>query len=256
MTMLDVKNLKKIYGSNKGEVKTEALKNINFSVEEGEFVAIMGESGSGKTTLLNIIATLDKPTNGQVVLNEIDLLTIKDKKVSDFRRKKLGFVFQEFNLLDLFSNKDNILLPLVLSGEKVEKMENKLMKIASTLGIKDILKKYPHEISGGQKQRVAIARALITNPSIVLADEPTGSLDSNSSKIIMHLFEEVNQKGQTVMMVTHSVRSAAHAKRVLFIKDGVIYHEIYKGEDSVNMFMDRITHSLSMLTSGVDSYEK
>ena len=256
MTLVEVKHIKKVYGSRKGEVQTEALKNINFSIDTGEFVSIMGESGSGKSTLLNIISTLDTPTNGEVTIKGRKLSDISKKEVSEFRREELGFVFQEFNLLDMFTGKDNILLPLVLAGVEVKEMDARLSTIASTLEIEDILHHYPHELSGGQKQRVAIARAIITNPSLILADEPTGSLDSYASSIIMQLFETLHEEGQTIMMVTHSIRSAAHAKRVLFIKDGIVYHEIYRGEDTVDVFMDRISDSLSMLSSRGAGYEK
>lgn len=249
MKILDVKNLKKVYGS-KNSLKTEALKNVNFSVDEGEYVAIMGESGSGKTTLLNIIATLDKATNGSVILNGKDISSLKDSEVSAFRREKLGFVFQDFNLLDTFNNRDNVFLPLVLSGENHSQMNTKLDKISDILGITELLNKYPYEISGGQKQRIAVARAIITNPDLILADEPTGALDSNSSDMLLKLFKKINDGGQTILMVTHSLKAASFSKRVLFIKDGVVYHEIYRGEESNQDFAERIILAQNMLNRG------
>lgn len=249
MKILDVKNLRKVYGS-KNSLKTEALKNVNFSVDEGEYVAIMGESGSGKTTLLNIIATLDKATNGSVILNGKDISSLKDSEVSAFRREKLGFVFQDFNLLDTFNNRDNVFLPLVLSGENYSQMNTKLEKISDILGITELLNKYPYEISGGQKQRIAVARAIITNPDLILADEPTGALDSNSSDMLLKLFKKINDGGQTVLMVTHSLKAASFSKRVLFIKDGIVYHEIYRGEESNQEFAERIILAQNMLNRG------
>ena len=243
--LLDVKNVKKVYKTRGNQ--TVALKQIDFGVNEGEFVAIMGESGSGKSTLLNIIATFDKPSQGTVQLNGTNTANIKKNKVAEFRREQLGFVFQDFNVLDTFSNRDNILLPLVLSNKKVEEMEARLNDIAPILGIQDLLDKYPYEISGGQRQRVAIARAIITNPPLLLADEPTGALDSKSSEQILGLFKELNDLGNTILMVTHSIQAASHAGRVLFIKDGVVYHELYRGEESNQEFNERISQSLTML---------
>ena len=246
MKILEVKNLKKIYG--KDGVKTEALSNVNFSVNKGEFIAIMGESGSGKTTLLNMISTLDNPTEGNVIINGKDITHLKEKEVASFRRNELGFVFQDFNLLDTFSNRENIYLPLVLSGYKHKEMKKRLDGIQDILGIRDLLEKYPYQVSGGQKQRIAIARAIITEPSILLADEPTGALDSSSSQNIMNLFESINKSGQTILMVTHSVRSASCANRVMFIKDGVVFHELYKGEnESFEDFSERILQSQKIL---------
>lgn len=249
MKILDVKNLKKVYGS-KNSLKTEALKNVNFSVNEGEFVSIMGESGSGKTTLLNIVATLDKATNGTVFLKDREISNLKDSEVSAFRRENLGFVFQDFNLLDTFNNRDNIFLPLVLSGENYNTMNSKLKEISEVLGITELLDKYPYEISGGQKQRIAVARAIITNPDLILADEPTGALDSNSSDMLLKLFKKINDGGQTVLMVTHSLKAASFSKRVLFIKDGIVYHEIYRGEESNQEFAERIILAQNMLNRG------
>ncbi len=250
MPVLEVKNLKKIYTTRFGGNKVEALRNVNFTVEKGEFVAIMGESGSGKTTLLNILAALDTPTSGNVLLDGKDLSKIKEKAQADFRRDNLGFVFQEFNLLDTFTLEDNIYLPLVLAGRKHSDMESRLKPIAQNLGIADLLKKYPYEVSGGQKQRAAVARAMITNPSMILADEPTGALDSKSSDELMGLFEKVNKEGQTILMVTHSVKAASVASRVLFIKDGEVFHQIYKGGDSSEQLFRKISDTLTMLESG------
>ncbi|PID82912.1 MAG: bacteriocin ABC transporter ATP-binding protein [Clostridiales bacterium] len=243
--MLLVKNVKKIYG--KGRAKVEALSNVNFSAEKGEFIAIMGESGSGKTTLLNLIASLDRATDGYIEINGKNIVAMKDKDIAKFRRSELGFVFQEFNLLETFNNRDNIYLPLVLSDIKKAEMDRRLSKIQGLLGIEDLLNKFPHEISGGEKQRVAIARAIITKPSLVLADEPTGSLDSTSSNNIMDIFQKINNEGHTVIMVTHSVMSASYAKRVLFIKDGLVYHEIYKGDEDRLSFMEKINNAQSVI---------
>ena len=223
---------------------------MNFAVEEGEYVAIMGESGSGKTTLLNILAALDKATAGRVVLQGMELSGLAEKKVANFRRDNLGFVFQEFNLLDTFSIEDNIFLPLVLSGRKYNEMGEKLKPIAARLGISEILKKYPYEVSGGQKQRAAVARALITDPKIILADEPTGALDSKASDELLRLFGEVNELGQTILMVTHSAKAASCAGRVLFIKDGEVFHQIYRGDSTNQSFYQKITETLTLLTQG------
>lgn len=249
MAILELKNIKRTYKTKC--VVTEVLKGIDFSVEAGEFVAIMGESGAGKTTLLNVIATFDKPTSGSVILNGKEISTLKNSEISTFRRNKLGFVFQDFNLLDQFNNRDNIYLPLVLSNQKLQLMQERLDQIKDQLGISELLNKYPYEISGGQKQRVAIARAIITKPDLVLADEPTGSLDSTSSEIILNMFAKINQAGQTIMMVTHSLRAASFAKRILFIKDGIVYHEIYRSQaESQSEFMERISQAQFMLKRG------
>lgn len=249
MAILELKNVKRLYQTKK--VMTEALKGVNFSVEKGEFISIMGESGAGKTTLLNIIATLDKATSGTVILNGQDTNSLKDTEVSEFRRKELGFVFQDFNLLDQFNNRDNIYLPLVLSDEKEAIMKARLSNLKEPLGIGDLLEKYPYEVSGGQKQRVAVARAIITEPSLLLADEPTGALDSQSSETLLKMFRAINQNGQTIIMVTHSLRAASYANRVLFIKDGVVYHEIYRGENErQEEFMERINQAQFMLNRG------
>lgn len=249
MPILELKNIKRIYKTK--NITTEALKDINLSVEEGEFISIMGESGAGKTTLLNIIASFDRPSAGNIYLGGEDLTGLRDSELASFRRKRLGFVFQDFNLLDQFSNRDNIFLPLVLSNEKEEVMNKRLDEIKFSLGIEDLLNKYPYQISGGQKQRIAIARALITKPAILLADEPTGALDSNSSNMILNLFTRVNEMGQTVLMVTHSLNAASFANRVLFIKDGVVFHELYKGDiENRQDFMERINKSQIMLSRG------
>lgn len=250
MTLLEVKNVKKIYTTRFGKNQVQALSNVNFSVEVGEYVTIMGESGSGKTTLLNILAALDKPTRGSVLLQGKDLTHIREKEITNFRREHLGFVFQDFNLLDNFNNKDNIFLPLVLSKKSVSEMERRLAPIAKQLGIEDILTKYPYEISGGQKQRVAVARALITQPDLVLADEPTGALDSKSTEELLHLFGQINEKRQTIIMVTHSTSAASHASRVLFIKDGKIFHEIYRGNKTMDQMYQCISDTLTLLATG------
>ena len=252
MSILEVSGLKKTYSTRFGGHKVEALRSVNFSVEDGEFVAIMGESGSGKTTLLNILAALDKPTGGNVVLKGQDLAQIKDSSLAAFRRDNLGFVFQEFNLLDTFTIEDNIYLPLVLAGKPYKEMNTKLMSIAQRLGIAGILGKYPYEVSGGQKQRAAVARAMITDPMIILADEPTGALDSKSSDDLLRLFREVNRTGLTILMVTHSVKAASVASRVLFIKDGEVYHQLYRGMDTDQELYQKISDTLTMLATRGD----
>lgn len=255
MAILEVNNLKKVYTTRLGGNQVEALKNLSFSVEEGEYVAIMGESGSGKTTLLNILAALDKPTGGQVILNGKNIVDIREKEISAFRRENLGFVFQDFNLLDNFSLKDNIVLPLVLSGVDYKEMERRITPIAAQLGILDILGKYPYEVSGGQKQRAAVARALIIKPELVLADEPTGALDSKATEDLLTLFNKINERGQTILMVTHSTKAASHARRVLFIKDGEVFHQIYRGNLSSEELYAKISDTLTMLTTGGEKDE-
>lgn len=251
MSILKVEHLKKIYTTRFSGNKVQALSDLNFSVEKGEYVAIMGESGSGKTTLLNILAALDKPTSGEVTLDGQNLSQIKEKEIASFRRDNLGFVFQDFNLLDTFSLQDNIFLPLVLTGGmNFEEMNNRLRPIARKLGIYELLQKYPYEVSGGQKQRAAVARALITSPSIILADEPTGALDSKATDELLSLFSDINAEGQTILMVTHSVKAASHAGRVLFIKDGELFHQIYRGECSNEELYQKISDTLTMLTTG------
>ena len=250
MSILEVRGLKKIYSTRFGGNKVEALKNVNFSVEEGEYVAVMGESGSGKTTLLNILAALDKPTNGSVILEGKDLSKIKEKDVAAFRRDNLGFVFQDFNLLDTFTLEDNIYLPLVLAGKNYKEMSGKLNTVADRLGIRSLLKKYPYEVSGGQKQRAAVARAIITDPRLILADEPTGALDSKSTDELLRLFSEINAAGQTIVMVTHSVKAASSANRVLFINDGEVFHQIYRGKDNDEQLYQKISDTLTLLATG------
>ncbi|MCX7885316.1 MAG: ABC transporter ATP-binding protein [Caloramator sp.] len=255
MPILEVKNIKKVYTSRFGGNTVQALSNVSFSIEKGEYVAIMGESGSGKTTLLNIIAALDKPTSGDVLLNGESIVSIKERDISAFRRDNLGFVFQDFNLLDTFSVQDNIFLPLVLAGKTYEEMNERLKIIVKKLGISDILNKYPYEISGGQRQRTAIARALITKPQIILADEPTGALDSRSSDGLLKLFEEINNDGQTILMVTHSIKAASKAKRVMFIKDGEIFHQIYKASMTDEKMYQKISDTLTMIVTGGERNE-
>lgn len=254
MSLLQVKNLKKIYANRFGGNKVEALSGVTFDVHSGEYIAIMGESGSGKTTLLNILSALDRPTNGQVLLNNQDIVQISEKEISKFRRENLGFVFQDFNLLDTFSLKDNIFLPLVLSGKKYVQMERKLMPIAEKLGILPLLDKFPYEVSGGQKQRAAVVRALIAEPELILADEPTGALDSKSADALLELFKQINDEGQTILMVTHSIQAASHASRILFIKDGKVFHELHKGQASNDEMFQKISQTLSMLSAGDERY--
>lgn len=250
MSFLEVRHIQKIYTTRFGGTKVQALTDVNFTVEKGEYVAIMGESGSGKTTLLNILAALDKPTGGEVVLDGRALGTIPEREIAAFRRSQLGFVFQEFNLLDTFSVQDNIFLPLVLAGKAYPEMAARLAPVAKQLGIAELLQKFPYELSGGQKQRVAVARALITQPKLVLADEPTGALDSRATDELLRLFEEINRGGQTILMVTHSVKAASHASRVLFIKDGEVFHEIYRGESTDEQLYQKISDTLTMLATG------
>lgn len=252
MSVLEVKNLKKVYTSRFGGHKVTALSNVNFTVDAGEYVAIMGESGSGKTTLLNLLATLDTPTEGTILLNGKDVSTLKEAQAADFRREHLGFVFQEFNLLDTFSLRDNIYLPLVLSGKKHSEFPKRLNPIAKQLHIEKILDKFPYEVSGGQKQRAAVARALITHPDILLADEPTGALDSKSSAEMLDEFESINSQGQTILMVTHSIVAASHAQRVLFIKDGQVYHQIYRADKTEQEMYESISDTLTRLQAGVE----
>lgn len=249
MSILQVQNVKKVYTTRFGGNKVEALKNVSFTVEEGEYVAVMGESGSGKTTLLNILAALDKPTAGRVLLDGQDLGAIRESAVAAFRRDNLGFVFQDFNLLDTFSLEDNIYLPLVLMGKHYDEMHNRLMPIADRLRISELLKKYPYEVSGGQKQRAAVARTLITRPKLVLADEPTGALDSKSTDELLDIFEDVNRMGQTIVMVTHSVKAASRAGRVMFIRDGEVFHQIYRGNSTNEELYQKISDTLTLLAN-------
>lgn len=250
MELLQVEHLQKIYSTRIGGNQYEALADVNFEISEGEFVSIMGASGAGKTTLLNLIASLDKPTSGDIFLAGKSMKSVKNKDLSAFRRENMGFVFQDFNLLDTFSLKDNIFLPLVLSNTPIKEMESRLAPIAQDLGLSLLLDKFPYEVSGGEKQRAAVARAIITNPKILLADEPTGALDSKSAAKLLSIFEDINQKGQTVLMVTHSSMAASHSSRVLFIKDGALFSQLYRGNDSRKVFFDKIVANLSVLSDG------
>lgn len=254
MQILEVNDLRKVYTTRFGGQQVEALRCVTFSVAQGEYVAVMGESGSGKTTLLNILAALDRPTSGQVLLEGRDIGAVKEAEMAAFRRDHLGFVFQDFNLLDTFSLRDNILLPLVLAGTPYREMEQRLKPLADKLGITALLSKFPYEVSGGQKQRAAVARALITDPQIVLADEPTGALDSRSSDNLLELFGEINKGGQTILMVTHSVKAASHAGRVLFLRDGRVYHQLYRGSESREAQFRRISDTLTVLTQGGENH--
>lgn len=251
--ILEVNGLKKVYITRLGGNRVEALKNVNFSVSAGEYVAVMGESGSGKTTLLNILAALDKPTAGSVILDGKDLAAVRESDAAAFRRDNLGFVFQDFNLLDTFTIEDNIYLPLVLSGKPYREINKRILPIAEKLGITEILKKYPYEISGGQKQRAAVARALITSPKLILADEPTGALDSKATDELLRLFREINRTGQTIIMVTHSVKAASSAGRVLFIKDGEVFHQLWRGDSTDEQLYGKISDTLTLLATGGDA---
>ncbi len=250
MALLEVKNLQKIYTTRFGAQKVQALRDVNFTVEAGEFIAIMGESGSGKTTLLNILAALDKPTAGQVLLEGRSFAEVRESERAAFRRDNLGFVFQDFNLLDTFSVRDNILLPLVLQNAPLADMDSRLPPLVTELGLQGLESKFPYELSGGQKQRTAVARALITNPRLLLADEPTGALDSKASARLMRQFEGVHARGQTLVMVTHSAQAASYASRVLFIKDGEVYNQLYSGGQTREAFFQKIIATLTALTDG------
>lgn len=254
MALLEVRHLKKTYTNRFGTNQVQALRDVSFTIEEGEFTAVMGESGSGKTTLLNLLASFDRPTGGEIILNGISFQNIREKDLASYRRKNLGFVFQDFNLLDTLSVKDNIFLPLVLAGAKPEEMKKRVMPLAKVLRIDDLMEKFPYEISGGQKQRTAIARALITEPRLVLADEPTGALDSRASNELLNMFEQINRAGQTILMVTHSTKAASHAGRVLFIKDGIVYHQIYRGDKSREEMFKSISETLTVMASGGKTY--
>lgn len=248
MALLEAKNIRKVYATRFGGNQVQALTDVSFTVDEGEYVAIMGESGSGKTTLLNILAALDRPTSGTVLLNGKDISAIRENQLAAFRRDQLGFVFQDFNLLDTFSLKDNILLPLVLQGMNWREMEANLLPIANQLRIANLLEKYPYEVSGGQKQRAAMCRALITHPRLILADEPTGALDSRATDALLDVFQQINQTGQTLLMVTHSLKAASRAGRILFIRDGQVYHQLYRGEMTNEQFYEKISDALTVMT--------
>lgn len=248
MALLEAKNIRKVYATRFGGNQVQALTDVSFTVDEGEYVAIMGESGSGKTTLLNILAALDRPTSGTVLLDGKDISAIRENQLAAFRRDQLGFVFQDFNLLDTFSLKDNILLPLVLQGMNWREMEANLLPIANQLRIANLLEKYPYEVSGGQKQRAAVCRALITHPRLILADEPTGALDSRATDALLDVFQQINQTGQTLLMVTHSVTAASRAGRILFIRDGQVYHQLYRGEMTNEQFYEKISDALTVMT--------
>lgn len=248
MALLEAKNIRKVYATRFGGNQVQALTNVSFTVDEGEYVAIMGESGSGKTTLLNILAALDRPTSGTVLLDGKDISAIRENQLAAFRRDQLGFVFQDFNLLDTFSLKDNILLPLVLQGMNWREMEANLLPIANQLRIANLLEKYPYEVSGGQKQRAAVCRALITHPRLILADEPTGALDSRATDALLDVFQQINQTGQTLLMVTHSLKAASRAGRILFIRDGQVYHQLYRGEMTNEQFYEKISDALIVMT--------
>lgn len=248
MALLEAKNIRKVYATRFGGNQVQALTDVSFTVDEGEYVAIMGESGSGKTTLLNILATLDRPTSGTVLLDGKDISAIRENQLAAFRRDQLGFVFQDFNLLDTFSLKDNILLPLVLQGMNWREMEANLLPIANQLRIANLLEKYPYEVSGGQKQRAAVCRALITHPRLILADEPTGALDSRATDALLDVFQQINQTGQTLLMVTHSLKAASRAGRILFIRDGQVYHQLYRGEMTNEQFYEKISDALTVMT--------
>ncbi len=255
MTILQVEGLSKTYTGRFGANQVKALSNVSFELEQGEYAAIMGESGSGKTTLLNLLAAFDKPTGGRVLLEGKDLASVKEDELAAFRRDSLGFVFQDFNLLDNFNIRDNIFLPLVLAGMGYVDMAKRLQPIAQKMGITDILNKFPYEVSGGQKQRVAVARAVITSPKLLLADEPTGALDSKSSDALLELFASLNREGQTILMVTHSTKAASHAGRVLFIKDGELFHQLYRGDNTNEQMYQKIADTLTLLATGGESHE-
>ena len=249
MELLKVSNITKVYNTGKGMRQFKALNGVSFDVHEGEFVAIMGPSGSGKTTLLNILATLDKPTCGEVLLDGHSFNRVKDSESARFRREHLGFVFQDFNLLDSFNLKDNILLPLVLSRMDVNEMERRLSPIAKMLGIEELLTKFPYEVSGGEKQRAAVARAIITDPRILLADEPTGALDSKSSKQLLETFSTLNRMGSTLVMVTHDAFAASWCSRIIFIRDGALYGQIQRGALNRTQFFETIVAATTQMES-------
>lgn len=254
MSLLEIKHVQKIYSSKLSNQKVMALEDVDFTVEEGEFIAIMGESGAGKSTLLNILATLDQPTKGYVILRGNAFSSLREKELAQFRREHLGFIFQDFNLMDTLNVEDNIYLPMVLSRRNYEEMKGRLDTIASILGIQDLLKKYPYELSGGQKQRVAVARAIITQPDLLLADEPTGALDSHSSAMLLDLFQSLNKAGQTILMVTHSTMAASKANRILFIRDGHLFHQLYRGDLNDEELYKRISDTITLMSVGGEQH--
>lgn len=245
-SILKVKNLEKYYG-NKGNI-TKAIDNISFDVKKGEFVAIMGASGSGKTTLLNCISTIDRVTSGHIYLGDKDITKIKGNNLNKFRREELGFIFQDFNLLDTLTSYENIALSLTINKEKIKNIDSKIMEVAKELEIEDVLNKYPYEMSGGQKQRVAAARAIVTNPKIILADEPTGALDSKSARMLLEKIENLNDEFKaTILMVTHDAFTASYADRIIFMRDGKIFNEISKGDRSRKEFFEDIIEIVTLL---------
>lgn len=254
MPLLTLNHLEKTYQSRLGHTSVAAVRGVNLNVEAGEYVAIMGESGSGKSTLLNLVATLTTPTSGQVLLNGQDLSHLNENQQARFRREHLGFVFQDFDLLDTFNVYDNIVLPLVLARVPVAEMQKRVAALAPKLGLADLLQQYPYELSGGQQQRVAAARAVITEPDLLLADEPTGALDSKTADTMLQLFAQLNATGQTILMVTHSAVAASHSKRVLFIKDGQLFHQLYRGDQSQGQFLAQITTSMTALLTTEDAH--
>ncbi|WP_100065441.1 ABC transporter ATP-binding protein [Miniphocaeibacter massiliensis] len=247
MSLLTLKNISRIYSSKFSSITVEAIKSISFDIERGEFVAIMGESGSGKSTLLNMIATLDRPTTGEILITNKNISNISDSSISKFRRENIGYIFQDFNLLDTLTVEENIELPLVLSDVNIKEISIRSKKVMKTLGILELREKYPYQISGGEQQRVAIARAMIINPKILLADEPTGALDSKSSSMVLNSLKGLNEAGQTVIMVTHSIVAASKANRVLFIKDGIIFNQLFRGSRSNEEFYELISDTLTVM---------
>lgn len=250
--ILRVSNIEKYYGKN-GNI-TKAINNISFTVNKGEFVGIMGASGSGKTTLLNCISTIDKASSGHIYINNNDITKLSSKKIAKFRREELGFIFQDFNLLDTLTAYENIALALTIQGVKSTEIDGKIKNVAENLGILEVLNKYPYQMSGGQKQRVASARAIVTNPSLILADEPTGALDSKSSRLLLDSFEKLNKDLEaTILMVTHDAFTASYAHRILFIKDGKVFNELVRGNDSRKEFFDRIIEVVTLLGGDVEN---
>lgn len=253
MAVLEVQHLKKIYTTRFGGNRVQALSDVGFSVEQGEYVAIMGESGSGKTTLLNILAALDRPTSGSVLLDGTDLSTVKESGLAAFRRDNLGFVFQDFNLLDTLTLEENVILAMTLHKKKKQEIQQTVASVMRALGIWEYRKKFPYQVSGGQKQRCACARALVNHPKLILADEPTGALDSRSARMLLETFRMMNvQFGATILMVTHDAFSASYCKRILFLKDGAIFHELNRGKQDRRTFLNQILDVLSLTGGDLD----